>query len=77
MKIEDTRVRAQRAPTFGYQSCSLVRHWFHPKVNEQISPLKTAEGCWKSGSKGSAYRALLLLWLAGGVEDFRITQIAT
>jgi hypothetical protein len=61
------KVRAQGAPTFGVE--------FQSQVEERIPPLKTAEGCWKSGSEGSAYPCVMVT-LVGPVvsKTFRLLK---
>jgi hypothetical protein len=54
-KYENRRhatVRAQGAPTFGYESCSLVKHWFQSQGQRTNFPVEDCRGLLEIGISG-------------------------
>jgi hypothetical protein len=70
--------RAQGAPTFGYESCSLLKHWFQSQGERTNSPVEDGRELLEIGIRGQriSLRYGYGGW-AGGVEDVLITHIVT
>ena len=80
-KYENRRhatVRAQGAPAFGYESCSLLKHWFQSQGERTNSPVEDGRELLEIAIRGQhiSLRYCYGGW-AGVVEDVPITQIVT